>query len=366
MQKPTLVGLLLGGSSSEHEISLRSSRFIYQTIDRNKYRVKPILISKTGVWLVPKAFEGEFPLESELSESEGQFASSFEKIFCEKQGIPIPNQGPRVNLSDLDGLDVVFNGLHGGSGEDGRVQGFLETIDLPYTGSGVLASALAMDKKRSNLLFQQLRLQVAPNLEIEKKEISKIKQILESSNLNFPVFIKPTLGGSSVSTSPASSIREAIQFLEKGFETEERFLVQELIRGTEVSIGVVERIKDNKFSLEPLVPTEIRPKSEFFDYKAKYTKGGSEEITPAPISESLTKELQAQAMKAHLGLGCRGYSRTDFIIQDQIPYILETNTLPGMTGTSLIPQQAKAVGIEMVDLFDWLLERALWEKKHTN
>lgn len=366
MQKPTLVGLLLGGSSSEHEISLRSSRFIYSTIDRIKYRVKPILISKTGVWLVPKEFDGKLPLESELPEAKGQYAAVFERIFCQKQGISLPNHGPKVNLSDLAGLDVFFNGLHGGSGEDGRVQGFLETIGMPYTGSEVLASALAMDKKRSNLLFSQLGLQVAPNLEIDRESISEIKQILETSNLQFPVFIKPTLGGSSVNTSPANSIQDAIQFLKIGFETEERFLVQELIRGTEVSIGVVERIKGHKFELQPLVPTEIRPKSDFFDYKAKYTKGGSEEITPAPISENLTKELQKQAMKAHLGLGCRGYSRTDFIIRDQIPYILETNTLPGMTGTSLIPQQAKAVGIEMVDLFDWLLERALWEKKHSN
>lgn len=364
MQKPTLVGLLLGGSSTEHEISLKSARFIYETLDRANYQVKPILISKSGVWWVPSEFEKPYPSETELDSD--NYALSFEKAFCEKQGISPENRTTLVSLSNLENIQVFFNGLHGGAGEDGRVQGFLETIGKPYTGSGVLASALAMDKKRSNLLFDKWGLKVAPNLEIEKKDKEKVRYILENSRLQFPVFLKPTLGGSSVCTSRASEIGEAVQFLKKAFETEDRFLVQELIQGTEVSIGVVEKWNGTSFHLEALVPTEIRPKSEFFDYKAKYTKGGSEEITPAPVSKSITTELQKQAIIAHEGLGCAGYSRTDFIIRDGVPHILETNTLPGMTGTSLIPQQAKAVGIEMKDLFHWLLQRALWKESHPN
>ncbi|TGN18715.1 D-alanine--D-alanine ligase [Leptospira idonii] len=342
------LGLIFGGVSSEHEISIRSSYFIYKTIDRTRFEVKPIFIDTNGTWYIPNGFESNFPDPLQLK---GSFLSEF------TSGNQILQDSDKHLLVKL-GLDVVFLGLHGGQGEDGSIQGFLEVIGLPYTGSGVLASALAMDKYRSNLLFEKAGIPVAPFVEVSKKEID-VKRFVLQLPISFPVFIKPTLGGSSVNTGPAKTPEEAILLIEKIFVTEDRVFVQELISGTEVSIGVLEKKTGGQWEPFPLVATEIRPKSEFFDFTAKYTKGGSEEITPAPVSQEIMEKLQAYTLVCHKTLGCRGYSRSDFIIRNGIPYVLETNTLPGMTGTSLIPQQAQALGIQMKDVFNWLLDQSL-------
>lgn len=255
-------------------------------------------------------------------------------------------------------LDAAFLGVHGGQGEDGSLQGFLEIHQIPYTGSQVMASALAMDKLRSNQLFGLAGIPVAKFVELEKGK-EDVKRFVLNLPFGFPIFIKPTLGGSSVNTGPAKTPEEAITLIEKIFVTESRVLLSELISGKEVSIGVLEKKNGNVWEPFPLVPTEIRPKSEFFDYTAKYTKGGSIEITPAEVSEEMTKTLQTYALLCHKILNCRGYSRSDFIIKADIAYVLETNTLPGMTGTSLIPQQAEALGIQMKDVFTWLLLQSL-------
>ncbi len=343
------IALLFGGVSTEHIISIRSSYFIYRTIDRSKFEVLPIYIKSNSEWIIPSSTEAFFPEPGEKNEDE--FYQNFVK-----QNQILPKSGLHI-LGSL-GLDAVFIGLHGGQGENGSVQGLLEVHGIPYTGSGVMASSLAMDKLRSNLLFEKVGIPVAPFLELNKKDVDVKRSVLKLP-LNFPVFIKPTLGGSSVNTGPAKTPEEAIKLIEKIFVTEDRVLIQELIQGTEVSIGVLEKKNSGKWEAFPLVATEIRPKSEFFDFTAKYTKGASEEITPAPVSQDLMALLQNYTLICHQTLGCRGYSRTDFIIKENIPYVLETNTLPGMTGTSLIPQQAEALGINMKDVFSWLLEQAL-------
>ncbi|TGM82121.1 D-alanine--D-alanine ligase [Leptospira mtsangambouensis] len=345
----TKIALLFGGISGEHIISIRSSYFIFNTIDREKYQVCPVYIDQSGKFWIPDGKDPAYP--DPAGKSETEFLNEFSSV----NGITKPSSG--AGLLE-HGFEAAFLGLHGGAGEDGRIQGFLDVLEIPHTGSGVLASALAMDKYRANLLFQTIGIPVAPFVDLEKGKTDARKTVLNLP-FPFPVFIKPTLGGSSVNTGMAKTPEEAMVLIDKIFVSEDRVLIQKLISGTEVSIGVLERFEGGKRIPFPLVPTEIRPKSEFFDFEAKYTKGGSEEITPAPVGDEITKKLQDYTLKCHDILGCKGYSRTDFIISDGIPYVLETNTLPGMTGTSLIPQQAKALGIEMKDVFTWLLRIAL-------
>ncbi|TGL90373.1 D-alanine--D-alanine ligase [Leptospira congkakensis] len=345
----TKIALLFGGISGEHIISIRSSHFIFNTIDREKYQVCPVYIDQTGKFWIA---DGKDPIYPDPT---GKTESDFLTEFSTTNQITKSTSG--AGLLE-HGFSAAFLGLHGGPGEDGRIQGFLDTLGIPHTGSGVLASALAMDKYRANLLFQTMGIPVAPFVDLEKGK-SDARKIVLNLPFEFPVFIKPTLGGSSVNTGMAKTPEEAMLLVDKIFVSEDRVLIQKLISGTEVSIGVLEKKEGEKRIPFALVPTEIRPKSEFFDFEAKYTKGGSEEITPAPVGDAITKKLQEYTLVCHEVLGCKGYSRTDFIISDGVPYVLETNTLPGMTGTSLIPQQAKALGIEMKEVFTWLLRIAL-------
>ncbi|HMW04761.1 MAG TPA: D-alanine--D-alanine ligase [Leptospiraceae bacterium] len=352
------VVLLIGGKSSEHEISLKSSYFIFNTLDRSKYEVTPILIDKKGNWIIPESKDAKYPNIQSIQKTFPieSLADEFKKQFIAENQI-LHSEG--ISISDID-CDIAFLGLHGGDGENGVIQAFLQMYSIPFTGSGVLASALAMDKERSNYLFLSAGLTVANFVNVNKKEFSlKGEGFLNNFHLTFPVFIKPTHGGSSVGVGKANNILEVATKLRELFNTEESVLIQENISGIEVSCGVLEKKTGRDFEVIALHPTEIVPKSEFFDYKAKYQIGHSEEITPARISDELTASIRESALLAHKILGCKGYSRTDFIIQDGKPYILETNTLPGMTETSLIPQQAKYAGFQMNEVFDWLIENGL-------
>lgn len=353
MNKKKII-VLLGGKSTEHEISLKTGSFIFNTLNRNKYTVKSVLVDKSGNWIIPENYENKNPLITQLHKNS---AVEFKTEFTSSNTI-ISDKG--ISVDKLD-CDAVFLGLHGGEGENGTIQGLLESIEIPYTGSGILASALAMDKEKANLLFAAGGFNVAPfiNFTRDKYNSEISKDLPAYFKLKFPAFVKPTFGGSSVGTGKVNSIEELKLKLEELFKTEEKVIVQENISGTEVSCGVLEK-KENEFYKPFALPaTEIRPINEFFDFEAKYTSGKSNEITPAEISSDMMKLIQENALKAHLLLGCKGYSRTDFIIQNDTPYILETNTLPGMTEMSLIPQQAKYIGLKMEDLLDLLLENAL-------
>jgi D-alanine-D-alanine ligase len=341
------IGVLFGSDSTEHEISIKSTEFIFRTLDQNKYDLKLIYLDKKNNWFVPKNFQNKFPNLGEIFKTEQEkISANFLKEFSSL------NEIEEFNLDKvLNEIDLFFLGLHGGIGENGLLQAFFEFHKKPYTGSNFASSSLAMDKEKSNLIFQAKGFNVAKFINLEKKDLSK-KQI----NLNYPLFIKPNRGGSSVGVSKIKSKDELYSKLNFLFETEKEILVQEFISGIEVSCGVLE---NRNGELIQLYPTEIIPENEFFDYEAKYILGKSNEITPARISEKLTNEIRDLAQKAHKVLGCSAYSRTDFIIQNDIPFILETNTLPGMTETSLIPAQAKYSGLNMSDIFDDIIFLAL-------
>lgn len=250
-------------------------------------------------------------------------------------------------------VDLVFIGLHGKYGEDGSVQGLLDMLNIPYVGSGVLASSLAMDKFKAKQLFAIENIPVAKGERYRITETTNVdevqKQILAA--FDYPFVIKPNREGSTVGltiVSEENQIKEAIQ---RATKSDEYILVEQFIKGKELTVPVLGKMNEE----EALPIIEIIPKNELYDYESKYSEGGSEHIIPARISESLTEKIKDYAVRAHRVLGCETYSRADFLLTDDgTPYILEVNTLPGMTPTSLFPDSAKTANMsyeEMIEKF---------------
>jgi len=266
------------------------------------------------------------------------------------RGIPYVFFDPAKDLpllaSQAKDFDVAFLVLHGPGGEDGRIQGFLDALGLPYQGSGVLGSALAMDKSLSKLLYQNSALPVPRSIEWRKGE--PVPQ-LEF----FPVVVKPVSQGSSVGMSLVSDQEALEEALFLAGRYEERVLIEEYLEGRELTVGVLDE--------EALPVVEIIPGEghRFFDYEAKYTPGATEEICPARVPKEIFAKAQEYALRAHRALRLRHYSRTDFIWAGEEVYVLETNTIPGMTETSLLPLAAKVAGYSFEDLVEKLLLLAL-------
>jgi len=249
--------------------------------------------------------------------------------------------------------DAVFICLHGRYGEDGTIQGLLELLDLPYVGSGVLASALAMDKVMSKRLFSHAGLASPEYVEIRRGEPLDLDAIVAS--LGAKSVVKPSNEGSSVGMSIVHEPVELAAAIDKAFACDESVLIERFVAGVEVTVGVV----GNR---DPLVlPTlEIVPEHEFYDYESKYVPGMSSHIIPARVSEEARAECQRLALAAHQLLGCRGMSRSDTIVTPEgSVYLLEVNTIPGMTSTSLLPDAARAAGIEFPELCDRLVALAM-------
>ena len=313
MKKRLKVAVLCGGPSSEYEVSLNSGRMVLNNLNKNKYNPALVRIGKDGKWQ-----------------------------FGDRKGIDLGDA-----LQKLKTYEFVFIAMHGAFGEDGRIQALLEWVGIPYSGSNVLSSAMAMDKEISNVCYETIGLAV-PQYFVPRNF---------KTNLKIPVVVKPVDGGSSVGVSIVKSKTDLNNAMKKAFRESNRIMVQEFIRGRELTCGVLENKAGKAFALPP---TEIIPKaSSFFDYKAKYKVGGSIEITPARLSSALTKEIQRMALEAHTVLGCGGMSRSDFILKGTKLYILETNTIPGMTQTSLLPQAAKAARIDFPSMLDLIINAGL-------
>ena len=253
-------------------------------------------------------------------------------------------------------IDVAFIALHGPYGEDGTLQGMLEIVGIPYVGSGVLASALAMDKAMAAKVLAAAGIPVARAVVLERAEHDD--DALRRASAIVPAFVKPSRQGSSVGMSPVSRPDELRPALELAFEYDSRVLVEERLIGREITVGV---IGNRRLTALPVV--EIVPRREFFDYRAKYDPEFCEEICPADLSADLVQKVQDLALRAHRALDCRGYSRADMILTaDRGPVVLEVNTLPGMTINSLFPKAASAAGIPFGELLDLLVRLALGEE----
>ncbi len=301
------IGVLMGGPSAEREISLRSGKAVLEALLSKGYDARPIELYKPT----------------------------------------------KVQLKTLD-IDVAFIALHGSFGEDGQLQSMLEELNIPYTGSRVKASRLAMDKIASRKLFQRVRLSV-PNYEVLINGASPVRKFSNGTNPNIkfgmPVVVKPSAQGSSVGLTIVDRIEQLQGAINRAFEFGEEIIIEEYIEGKEITVGI---LKD-----QPLPVIQIVPKRRFYDYVAKYTSGMTEYLVPAPISKVEFKTAQEAGLRAHNCLGCRSFSRVDMILNnDGIPIILEVNTIPGLTQLSLLPKAAKVAGIEFSELCEKMLESA--------
>ncbi|KXG43379.1 D-alanine--D-alanine ligase [Tepidibacillus infernus] len=265
-------------------------------------------------------------------------------------------------ISSLQGVDLVYLALHGRFGEDGRIQGLLDILEIPYVGSGVLASALAMDKAKAKRIFDYVGIRVAKDLfvQIEDKERLNFDAIEE--DFGFPLVVKPNQEGSTIGLSIVKNKSELKEAINHAFTFDKQILIEEFISGTEVTVAVLETASE----IQALPIIEIIPnKNQYYDYESKYAPGGSDHIIPARINKETEGLLKKWAIEAHRQLGCETLSRVDFIIPSDgsLPVILEVNTLPGMTETSLYPDAAKAIGLSYEDIVYKLVEITLDKQK---
>ena len=262
-----------------------------------------------------------------------------------------------ANKSDLADLvsgkyDVAMLCLHGKGGEDGTIQGFLETVGIPYTGSGVLSSALAIDKDKAKVIYRNNELPTPFSVTLRRDGFDVHSDL---AKVQYPCVVKPATEGSALGVFIVEDKTGIVEAIEKVFKIDEQLLIESYVRGIEVTAAVLGN--DNPQAL-PVI--EIVHSHEFYDFESKYAPGGSQHICPARLDDEITQLVQSLAVKAHQVLGCKGVSRTDMIIDsDGQPWILETNTIPGMTETSLLPDAARAVGISFPELCSKLVELAV-------
>lgn len=250
-------------------------------------------------------------------------------------------------------FDVAFLCLHGKNGEDGTVQGLLQLLGIPFTCSGVQASAIAMDKAKSKVMYTVNGVETPKSVTLKREEPYDVVEI--EKLLGIPCVVKPATEGSALGVEIVEDENELDNAIKRAFEIDDLVVIESFIKGIELTVAILGN--DDPIAL-PII--EIVPKGDFYDFESKYQPGGSEHICPARLSDELTAYIQEQAIKAHKALGCRGVSRSDFIVDEsEKPWILETNTIPGMTATSLLPDAARAAGITFPELCTKLIEYAL-------
>jgi D-alanine-D-alanine ligase len=306
--KKLTIALLSGGKSAERAVSLKSGEQVFSALDKSRYEVL--------------------------------------------------RYDPATDLpllaNEAEGIDVALIILHGRLGEDGTIQGLLDSLGIPYQGSGVLGSALAMNKIMSKQLYVLGGLPTPPFITADRSNPPQASAVTEE--LGLPIVIKPEHEGSSIGLTIVREQKDLYSALEKAWTFDRRCVVEKYIKGIEITAGV---LGNEDLLALPLIEICPGERYEFFDYEAKYSPGATREICPARISRDLTERAQQYARRAHIALHCRGYSRTDMILSGEELYILETNTIPGMTATSLFPQAAAKAGIEFSQLLDKLIELAL-------
>ena len=344
MKKNILI--LFGGQSGEHEVSIKSAVSVIAHLDRQKYNAIPVCISKTGRWLSP--------IESikYLTASTDIKPDCFDIKAGQNFDISKSLTARRNYKSQNAKIDVVFPILHGPYGEDGTIQGFLELCGVPFIGSDTLSSAIAMDKVIAKKIFQAEKIPTAKYQIINKDNLTQILP-----KINLPCVVKPVNLGSSVGVAIVKRKKDLLPALKSALKIDRKgeALAEKFIKGLELTVPILGR--------KPLPIIEIRPKrkGDWFDYKVKYSSDLVDELAPAPsLSKSQTQKAQKIALRAHQALKCRHISRVDMILADngQI-YVLEVNTMPGLTAVSLLPKSAQAAGISFSQLLDRLIKMAL-------
>ena len=352
----TRVAVVFGGRSTEHAISCISAGGVLAALDPERYDVIAVGITPQGRWVLG-------PADPTL------LALSGRELPTVKDGLAIalpgdPTVGGLLPLEDgpamLGRIDVAFPVLHGPYGEDGTIQGLLEMASVPYVGSGVLASAAAMDKVVAKKLLAAAGIMVAPSIVVRLLAWrSDAQRVVEAAReIGLPVFVKPARGGSSIGISKVTDWTQLAAAVETALAADPKVLIEAAIVGREVELGVLDSAEGPRVS----VPAEIRVSGEheFYDFEAKYLEGATELDCPADLPDPVTAELTALAARAFLALDCEGLARVDFFVPESGPPVLnEINTMPGFTPTSMFPRMWAASGMDYAELVDHLVQDAL-------
>jgi D-alanine-D-alanine ligase len=383
--KKLRVGVLFGGRSGEHEVSLLSAASVMQAIDRSKYEVVPIGITKQGLWLTDlhaeKLIKGEFvdahrnATHNKNLRAGDPAATSSAAVLAKGEAVlvpPVPSansivpfETPRDHAA-AHGIhvDVIFPVLHGTFGEDGTMQGLLELADIAYVGSGVLGSAAGMDKDIMKRLFCDSRLPLVKHLTVLRSEWERQPKKIEKgvdSALKYPVFVKPANLGSSVGISKAHDASELPAAMNEAARFDRKIIIEQGVGGKRHKAREIEcAVLGND---EPIASIcgEIVPAKEFYDYNAKYIDSGSELLIPARLDHTQVRQIQEMAIRAFQSVECSGLARVDFLM-DPVSghfYVNEVNTMPGFTSISMYPKLWAATGIEYPALIDRLIQLAL-------
>jgi D-alanine-D-alanine ligase len=349
-KKRLRVGVLFGGRSGEHEVSLASAASVIRALDPEKYEVVPIGISKDGRWLVGTTAHRMLP----------DVLKSGERVVLP----PDPSAAALVPLAGGTGqpsvmVDVVFPVLHGTFGEDGTIQGLLDLAGLPYVGAGVLGSAVGMDKDVQKRLFEQAGLPVVPFLAIRRSEWEKDRAAvikLIKKKLRFPIFVKPATLGSSVGMTRVTKPQEIGPAMDLAAEFALKIVVERGIVGREIEVSVL-----GNDDVRASIPGEIVPHREFYDYAAKYLEAGTRLVIPAPLTKKQVAQFQDYAIRSFQAIEGTGMARCDFFLEKRTGkiFVNELNTIPGFTSISMYPKLWEASGLPYSELIDCLIGLAL-------
>lgn len=319
------VAIIMGGYSSEYKISLSSGNVVYQNLEASNYNIYRIHILKDK-WVYVSTDNTEYPIDK----------SDFSVVIEDKKIT----------------FDVVFNAIHGTPGEDGLLQAYFELLGIPQTSCDYYQAALTFNKRDTLSVLKPYGIKTATSHYLNLGDEINVDEILK--NIGLPCFVKPNKSGSSFGISKVKTVEEFLPAIEMAYKEDNEIIIESFLDGTEVSVGVI----SYKGKTKVLPITEIVSENDFFDYEAKYL-GKSKEITPARISESMQQKIELVAKKAYEVLKMKGFSRSEFIIVNGEPYMLEMNTVPGLTNESILPQQAREAGISLPELFENAIEEAL-------
>ena len=361
-KKKLRLGLVFGGRSGEHEVSLASAKAVMSNLNPEKYDIVPIGITKNGTWLL-----GTSPEQLQAAEQQALLSKN-EPTIEESQAVTLTGD-PTVHglipinrqddLHDNGALDVIFPVLHGPYGEDGTLQGLLEMANIPYVGNGVLGSAVGMDKEKTKLVFRSIDLPVVADLVYRRSEWERDpERILNEveQKLDYPCFVKPVNMGSSVGVSKAHNRAELEHAIREAAEYDRRIIIEAGINCHELECGVL----GNEEPLASVVG-EIVASNEFYDYDAKYVDNKSQMVIPADIPQEIAEKIRRDAVQAFLALDLSGLARVDFFLEKDSNkiYINEVNTLPGFTEASMYAKLWETSGVRYSELLDRLIELAL-------
>ena len=319
------VAIIMGGYSSEYKISLTSGNVVFNNINRSKFNPYRIHIFKEK-WVYVDENDTEFPID--------------------KNDFSVTVNGTKINF------DVVFNAIHGTPGEDGLMQAYFELLNIPQTSCDYYQAALTFNKRDMLSVLKPYGIKTAESYYLNLGDKINVDTIL--AKVGLPCFVKPNKSGSSFGISKVKTETEFLPAIENAYKEDDEIIIESFLDGTEVSVGVI----NYRGTITVLPITEIVSENDFFDYEAKYL-GKSKEITPARISEELKVKIETVAKRAYEVLKMKGFSRSEFIIVNNEPHMLEMNTIPGLTTESILPQQAREAGISLPELFENAIELAL-------